>query len=162
MMPSVKSVTVYSERPWLNGMVKRRYEITLTDDQAIDHVTVTMPIKVDPSDDGVGIADKLLASKKSSEVGQYKESVKEGVNPFENPYQWNTRAELLLPILEDALSLPATDPMVINGLPFMSLVTDEELMALFNRDQAWVDSVRANAATLLASRQSLVDYVPVL
>ncbi len=156
-MSIVKSVTIYSSRVWLDG-VKRRYEITLTDEQGLDHTKVLGVFKVPESDTGAEIADKYLASQKNSEVEQYKEAVSEGVNPFLKDSLWNNRAELLLPILTDALTLPATESLVINGLPYLELVTDDELMALFSKDQTWVDDVRVKAATLLSGKAVIDAY----
>ena len=67
-MASVKSVTIHSERPWSNGQVKRRYLVTLTDNNAVDHEIVTMPVKQLPADTGDAVAASLLQGKKNNEV----------------------------------------------------------------------------------------------
>lgn len=67
-MASIKSIAVYSDVPWRAGQRKRRYEITLTDNNAVDHTEITNPVKQQPADDGTLIADKLLQSRKDKEL----------------------------------------------------------------------------------------------
>ena len=158
---TIKSVTEYSSRPW-RGRVRRRYKIVLTDLLNVDHEYIIGPVVVDESDDGTTIANSYADSLKTNELEQYKSTIRSGENPFLNDALWNTRAELLKPILSDALSSPATDDLVINGLPFLSLVADEELMILFGQNLAWVDMVRAKADELLGSKIVLENYTPIL
>ena len=68
-MSVVKSVIVYSERPWTDGLVKRRYEVTLTDNLGTDHVAIVGMFKVDPLDDGADVANNHLQSRKAKELG---------------------------------------------------------------------------------------------
>lgn len=163
-MASIIAVTIYQglSRPWSGGRVKRRYLVSLSDVSNIAYTIVLGPFIVPADDDGMAQAAAHLDMLKSAEVETYKAAVREGVNPFVS-YQarWNTRPELLQPILADALTLPATEPLVLNGLPYLSQVSDVELIALFGRDQNWVDDVRAQAAALLAGRDVLVNYTPV-
>ena len=74
-MSTVSSVTVFSERVWKDSIVKRRYEIILTDNQSVDKTIITMPLKVQSSDDGSSIANKILTSHKlieaNSLIGRY-------------------------------------------------------------------------------------------
>jgi len=156
-------ISVYTTRPLPNGLERRRYQVTLTDLNGNDHVQVVGMFNHAPDNDGSEVEASLLASKKSQEVEQYKDDIREGVNPFQTRgYQWNTRAELLKPILDAALSLPATDALVYNGLPYLEFVTDEELMVLYQQDQAWVDNVRLEASNLLSGKTVLDAYVPFL
>ena len=67
-MASVKSVTIISDAPWQGGKRKRRYEITLTDNSATDHVFLTLPVKVDAADDGLLLADKHLQARKKADI----------------------------------------------------------------------------------------------
>lgn len=67
-MASVKTIEIFRERPWRAGLVKRRYRVTLTDNNAVDHVTTLMPSRVDPADDGTTAANDLLESQKNSEL----------------------------------------------------------------------------------------------
>jgi len=157
----IKSVTTYSSRPWGNK-VKKRFKVTLIDLQGIDHTEIIGVFKIDTTEGGTTQANTLLASKKQAEVEQYKDSIREGINPFLRPSLWNTRVELLVPILTDALSLPATDSIVYNGLPYVALVTDAELMALFGKTQAWVDSLRLKASDLLSGKSTFDAYIPPL
>jgi hypothetical protein len=159
-MSSVKSIALQSERPWSNGLFKRRYEIELTDTVGANHVFITMPIKQLDYEDGAKIAADYLAAKISGEASEYKSQVAAGINPFLNDSLWNSRMDLLKPILDDALTLPSSDPLVQNGLPFFSLVTDEEIMALYSKDQAFVDSARIKASTLIEQLAALNNYEP--
>lgn len=154
-------VIVYSTRTWGN-QVKRRYRVTLTDLQGHDHVDIIGVFKVDELDDGTLQANALLSSKKKTEIEQYKDAIKSGINPFLKQSRWNTRVELLIPILTDALSNPATDAIVYNGLPYLALVTDDELIALFNKNQLWVDALRLSANNLLSGKTLLDAYTPIL
>jgi hypothetical protein len=159
-MALVKSIALHSERPWSGGLFKRRYEIELTDNVGVNHVYATMPIKQLAVEDGATIAADYLAAKIIGEVSGYKSQVAAGINPFLNNSVWNTRLELLKPILDSALTLPSSDPLVQNGLPFFALVTDEEIMALYNKDQSFVDSARIKAATLSKQLAALNNYTP--
>lgn len=67
-MAVVKSVTIHSERPWSNGQVKRRYLVTLTDNNGGDHEIVTMPVKQLPADNGNAVAASHLQGKKNGEL----------------------------------------------------------------------------------------------
>jgi hypothetical protein len=159
-MALVKSISLHSERPWSNGLIKRRYEITLTDNLGADHTYITMPVKQLASKDGATIAADYLAAKINGEVAEYKSQVAAGVNPFLNDSVWNSRMDLLKPILDDALTLPSSDPLVQNGLPFFSLVTDEEIIFLYNKNQAFVNDVRTKAVTLVDQLAALNSYQP--
>lgn len=160
---TVKSVSVYSSRAWGN-QVKRRYQVTLADSLANDHIEVIGAFKVDSTDDGTAQANALLFSKKTTEIANYKDIIRSGLgNPFITiPAIWNNRVELLLPILTEALTNAATDSIVYNGLPYIALVTDDELIALFGKDQAWVDSLRLKAADLLSGKATFDAYIPPL
>jgi hypothetical protein len=159
-MASVKSITLHTERPWSNGLLKRRYEITLTDNLGADHTYVTMPIKQLAGEDSATIAADYLDLKIGGEISQYKSQVVAGVNPFLKDSIWNSRMDLLKPILDDALTLPSSDALVQNGLPFFALVTDEEIMALYNKDQDFVDIARLKAAKLAEQLAALNNYTP--
>jgi hypothetical protein len=159
-MALVKLVALHTERPWAGGLLKRRYEITLTDNVGVNHVYVTMPIKQLTGEDGATIAADYLTAKISGEVAEYKSQVSLGINPFLNNSVWNTRLELLKPILDSALTLPSSDPLVQNGLPFFALVTDAEIMALYSKDQTFVDSARLKASTLIEQLAAFNSYEP--
>lgn len=74
-MSSVKSITTFTERPWSDGLVKRRYEVMLTDNDLVDHVHVIGPFKVLPADTGAVQADKLLQRQKDFEISNYEDIV---------------------------------------------------------------------------------------
>lgn len=59
-MSSVISVVTYSERPWRDGLVKRRYEVVLEDNNLVQTTHIVGPVKVLPADDGTADADRLL------------------------------------------------------------------------------------------------------
>ena len=108
-------------------------------------------------------AAEIDAQLKQQEVETYKNDVKQGVNPFQTrALVFNTRVEMLKPILDDALSMPATDPIVYNGLPYLDNVTDAELMALYGETQAWVDNIRSTASNLLTNKTAFDSYMPPL
>ena len=67
-MSSVKSVAVFSEVPWSDGLVKRRYDIVLTDNTLVDHSFIVGPVKVVPSDDGTAFAAQQLQRMKDLEL----------------------------------------------------------------------------------------------
>ena len=79
-MATIKSVTLdpANDHPWSGGKRKRRYTIVLTDNNAVDHSTFTMPVKQLPAEDGVAIANQLLESEKQGEL-----------NSGDIPTQWN-------------------------------------------------------------------------
>ena len=156
-------ISVKTESTLPNGLVRRRYKVTLTDLLGGAHTDVLGMFNHTPEDNGSSVEADYLQSKKEQEIESYKEDVRRGVNPFSgNQGAWNTRAELLKPILNDALSLPATDPLVLNGLPFLALVSDEELMTMYNQNQSWVDKARLSATKLLTAKSSLDNYQAVL
>lgn len=66
-MALVDTVTIYSDAPWSDGLVKRRYNVTLMDNFGVLETWVSMPVKVDPSDDGSATGAAYLESKKQSE-----------------------------------------------------------------------------------------------
>tara|TARA_R110000772_G_scaffold174406_1_gene286299 strand:- start:1507 stop:1986 length:480 start_codon:yes stop_codon:yes gene_type:complete len=156
-------ITVKTESTLPNGLVRRRYEVTLTDLLGDAHTDVLGMFNHSPEDNGSSVEADYLQSKKEQEIESYKEDVRRGVNPFSGKQgNWNTRAELLKPILDDALSLPATDILVMNGLQYMQYITDEDLMFLYGKDQLWVDAVRVATTTLLESKTTVDNYQPLL
>ncbi len=68
-MSSVKSVAVFNEVPWTGGLVKRRYDVVLTDNNLVDHSFVVGPVKVLPADDGSSVANDQLQQQKDTELG---------------------------------------------------------------------------------------------
>ena len=72
------------------------------------------------------------------------------------------RTTLLKAVLDDALNGEATDPIVYNGLPYLALVTDEELKYLYSQAQAWVDGIRVKALNLLDAKSTLDNYSKVV
>ena len=156
-------IEVYTQRLLSNSLVRRRYKVTLTDLQGNSVERIVGMYNHDEANDGSEVEAQVLASLKQAEVNQFKSDIEQGVNPFQTrTAQWNTRAELLKPILDDALSKPPTDAIVYNGLPYLANVTDAELMALYSQTQAWVDNVRAKATNLLQAKASMDAYEVVL
>ena len=156
-------ITVKTESKLASGQVRRRYEVTVSDLEGNEHKEVLGMFNHDINNDGSSVEEGFLNSKKEQETEQYKTAVREGENPFFTVQAfWNTRSELLKAILVDALSLPATGAIVYNGLPFLSHVTDIELITLFDKNQAWVDDVREKASVLLAAKNNLDSYQAVL
>jgi len=155
MLVSVHSQITYP------SYVRRRYVVTLTDLHGREHVDVVGMYNHQPDNTGEQVEADLLASKTQAEIESYKSVIREGNNPFLNDSLWNSRAVLLKAILDDALSLPATDSLVYNGLQYLELASDEELMAIYSKDIAWVDNIRAQAIALLASKDGFDNYQPV-
>jgi len=155
-------IVIKTESQLANNMVRRRYEVTLTDLLGNTHTEIVGMFNHAPENNGSEVEAQLLASKKEQEQAQYKDEVRNKNNPFLGDSLWNTKVELLKSVLDEALSQPATDPITYNGLPFLQLVTDEELMLIYSKNQAWVDSVRLKAATLLTAKISLDSYQAVL
>lgn len=155
-------ITVKTESKIPGGKVRRRYEITLTDLLGNNHTSVLGMFNHDESDNGSSVEAEALASKKSEEVNSFKSEIEQGNNPFENSLVWNSREVLLKAVLDDALTLPATEAIVYNGLPYLQFVTDEELIALYSKDQVWVDMVRATASELLTAKAILDNHQGVL
>lgn len=157
----VKSVAVVNTRSLSGGRVKRFYSAVLTDINGVDRVYSLGPITTVIGDDGAAHAAGYLGGLKAQEIVEYKTAIRAGVNPFTGVSIWNSRAELLGDVLGDALTLSASDPLVLNGLPYLANVTDAEMIDLFGRDQAWVDNIRAQVASLLLSKTALDAYVPI-
>ena len=156
-------IEVYSERQLSNGKVKRRYKVTVTDNNDNTHEQVLGIFTHDSGDDGTTVEQQFIQSQKEQEVQLFKADIENGVNPFDTKsINWNSRNELLKAILDDALMMNATDPIVYNGLPYLSLVTDVELMALYSQNQAWVDDIRAKASSLLSAKAILDSHTGVL
>ena len=108
-------------------------------------------------------AAEIDAQLKQQEVETFKNDVRQSVDPFQvRVLVFNTRMEALKPIFDEALSLPATDPIVYNGLPFLQYVTDDELMTMYGETQAWVDNIRLTASNLLTNKTAFDSYVPPL
>jgi hypothetical protein len=156
-------ITVKTESNLTGGLVRRRYEVTLTDATGNEHTEVIGMFNHDPSNDGAEVEAQLLQAKKTQEIEQYKAEIELGNNPFSGTnLLWNSRPEMLKAILDEALSLPATKPIVYNGLPYLERVSDEELQALYNQSAAWVTWVREKTAELLAAKHIIDSYEAVL
>lgn len=157
------TIEVSTESTLPDGKVRRRYEVSATDLQGNTHVEVLGMFVHDSSDDGSGVELQYLEAKRVQEIEQYKAYIESGINPFATlELLWNSRAGILKAVLDDALSLPATEAMVHNGLPYLAAVSDGELMTLYGKDQAWVNSVRQKASELLAAKAILDSYQAVL
>ena len=160
-MASVKSVTTYSERPWRNGKVKRRYEITLTDNNAVDHTYILMPVKVDPGHTGDVIAGKYLDGIIEAEVSKYTEMVRldDDVNQFLSG-DWNTQKELFKAIGLEAFKADKRDLLVVNFVQYVDQATDAQLRNLFDKTQTWVDNLRVKATQIGTMKAGLDAYTP--
>ncbi|WP_085299242.1 hypothetical protein [Cognaticolwellia mytili] len=155
-------ITVKTQSLSVNGIVRRRYEVTLTDLLGDEHTEILGIFNHEESNSGSLVEQAHLAFKKLEEIEEYKESIRQKVNPFLDESKWNTRSELLRAVLDDALSLPATDALVYNGLPFLSLVSDAELMTIYQQDQAWVDATMLKARNLLKAKDNFDNYEPAI
>ncbi len=157
------SVVIKSESSLPNGLVRRRYTVTIADLLGESHTEVLGMFNHEPSNDGASVEADFLSSKKAQEIEQYKADIEGGVNPFvASELRWNSRAEMLKAVLDAALSLQATDAMVYNGLPYLSQVSDSELMSLYNESQEWVDSIRLKVDELLVATTIIDNYRAVL
>lgn len=156
-------IAVKTESKLSSGLVRRRYSVTLTDLLGVQHTDVVGMFNHEPTNDGSEVESELLASKKEQEIELYKNEIRDGRNPFVNfDLHWNEKGEALKAVLDDALSLPATDALVYNGLPFLSLTTDEELMTIYGQTQEWVNVVRTKANDLLTAKANIDGYEAVL
>lgn len=156
-------ISIKTESPLPDGLVRRRYEVTLIDNTGAEHVEVVGMFNHEPSNDGSEVKAQLLQSKKLQEIEQYKAEIEIGNNPFSGTtLLWNTRPEALKAVLDDVLSSPATEAIVYNGLPYLERVTDEELQALYGRSAAWVTWVREKTTELLAAKHIIDSYKAVL
>jgi hypothetical protein len=157
------TISVKTESNLPNGLVRRRYEVTLTDELGNEHTEVVGMFNHEPSNDGSEVELQLLQSKKLQEAEEYKTQIERGNNPFSGSTSlWNTRPELLKYVLDMALTLPATEAIVYNGLPYLERVSDEELQVLYNKSPAWVALVREKTAELLAAKHIMDSYEAVL
>jgi len=155
-------ITVKTESQLPDGKVRRRYEVTLTDLLGNTHTEIVGMFNHEPTNNGSEVESQVLASKKEQEQEQYKDAIRKASNPFLVDSLWNTRNELLKAILDEALTLPATDPITYNGLPYLQLISDVELMTIHSKDQAWVDALRLQASSLLGAKANLDNYQAVL
>lgn len=68
-MSSITSISPYGEdHSWVNGLVKRRYSVTLTDNNLVEHIYIVGPYKVKPSDGGDTYANALLENLRNQEI----------------------------------------------------------------------------------------------
>ena len=67
-MSSVISVSVHTERARSDGNVRRRYLVTLEDNNTVQTDFVVGPITVPPSDDGTNAANAKLQALKDAEL----------------------------------------------------------------------------------------------
>jgi hypothetical protein len=129
----------------------------------IEHTDVLGMFTHALENDGSEVEAALLLSKKQQEIELYKSDVINGTNPFvDYEFIWNEKAVLLKAVLDDALSLPAIEPIVYRGLPYLALVTDAELMFLYSKNQVWVDNLRQKVVELLTAKSILDNYEAVL
>ena len=90
------SVTVYSEHNIANGLVRRRYEVVLTDNLGVDHTYVLGMYNHDPLNDGSSVEAQQLESVKSQEIQQWIQEMEAGNDPWHtDPFinsvpLWNT------------------------------------------------------------------------
>ena len=90
------SVTVYSEHNIANGLVRRRYEVTLTDNLGDDHTYVLGMYNHLPSNDGLEVEADKLVSAANQEIQQWIQEMESGSDPWHtDPFinsvpLWNT------------------------------------------------------------------------
>jgi len=155
-------ISVETETNLTGNIFRRRYRVVLIDLLGNEHVDIIGIFNHSSENDGLEVEAQHLADKKEREIQAYKDKIVEGKNPFISASLWNTRQELLKYVLDDALSLPVTNPIVYNGLPYISRVSDIELMALYNKDQPWVDNIRLKTSELLSAKSILDNYEAML
>lgn len=155
-------ISVKTESPLADSMVRRRYEVSVVDLLGNTHTEVLGMFNHSVENDGSQVETDFITSKKTQEIETYKSDIRRAVNPFIKNSRWNSRVVLLKAVLDDALSLPATDAMVYNGLPYLALVSDAELMTLYSKTQAWVDNVRMKTNDLLSAKVIMDNYEAVL
>lgn len=165
-MSRVVSSKVAMNRPQKAGALVR-YAIVIEDDIGAQETLYTAPKHVpagfDVAADATAQSAAILQKLTDAEISEYKQDIESGANPFQaKTPRFNTRASLLQAILSEALTLPANEPIVMNGTAMLALVTDAELNGLFGFSQAEVDNIRAQAATLQTAIDALNAYQPVL
>lgn len=160
-MASVKSVETYSDVPWVGGRRKRRYRITLTDNDSADVVFITRPFKQQVADDGTAIADRALAAFAENEKIRFASNIRNDIPADFMANKWNTRADLFRYVLRQAfLADHREDPLPYNFGPYLDQVTDQQLINLTGKNQAWVDVVRQKRSKLEAIKTELDGYSP--
>jgi len=92
-MASFKSASVFSSVPWSGGLVKRRYSVILTDNNAVDHEIIGMPVKVDEIDDGSATGARYLSEHADREILDAVKGAFEGISPETISPIWNTQQE---------------------------------------------------------------------
>ena len=75
-------ITIKTSRPTVNGLERRRYEVTLTDLLGKTHTEVVGMFNHESSNDGSEVEANLLVSKKEQEIELYKNEIRDGRNPF--------------------------------------------------------------------------------
>jgi len=159
-MATVKSVTIYGERPWANGKVKRRYEVTITDNDGTDHSRILMPIKVDPSDDGSSAGALFLAQKEQQERDRYLSRVENGEAVDFQAGKLNTTKVLFQYVMRAAFKAGRESELRFNMLPHLELVNDTQLGNLLDKTPEQVTNLRSKAAQLQAIKDAEDLYTP--
>ena len=156
-------ISVKTESKLPSGLVRRRYEVTITDLLGNESTEIIGMFNHSPENDGSQVEADYIASKKEQEKGFYIDEIRSGVNPFKTHImRWHVRTEFLKCVLDLAMSLPSTDTLVINGLAFLEFVTDDELATMYEKPLSWVANVRAEALNLINSKAGFDSYNPIL
>lgn len=92
-MASVKAIATHSDLAWSGGLRKRRYRVTLTDNNLVDHEIVAMPVKVLAIDDGSDRAAVELQTQSDKEIRDAVKGAFAGVSPETVTPIWNTQQE---------------------------------------------------------------------
>jgi len=89
-------ITIETESKLLNGLVRRRYSVKITDRLGGSHTDVLGMFDHEPSNDGSSVEADFLSSKKQQEVEQYKADIEKGIDPFvSSKLRWNSLDEML-------------------------------------------------------------------
>ena len=159
-MSSVKSITTHHNHPWSNGLVKRRYAVMYTDNLAVDHDIILMPVKVLDSDDGSAAAAKHLVSLGVFEQREYVNDIRAGDAVTFSAAKWNDPTDLFVDIVLTAFAGDKDDPVLVGITPYINAQTDGQLQTAFQKNQAWVDELRARVVKVETMDAAKDDYTP--
>ena len=162
-MASVKSVTLIpgKDRPWAGGLRKRRYLITLTDNDGTDHSFVTFPPLKVPSDyDPTPLGPKYLDSATKGEIGKFMGLIEQGLSPDLTTGKWNTQKELAKPIGFEAFRQGADSPLALGFAAYVDSATANQVANLFDVTVTKANNMKTKAASLVAIKASQDAYVP--
>lgn len=149
-----------------NGRVRNvLYEVTDPATGRVRHVAGRLAAGVPVAEAEARMAAETDAALAEQEYLAVKEAILDGRNPLRdaagNPTSpvYNDRTALVTRLVRELAA--EEDPReFMKGVPFFSLITDAELMAMLGKTQAEVDALRAKWAALMDAKTKLDSWVP--